>query len=57
MKIFGDPNGQIELRAKQKYKVLSATHSQTAQSAEAIEYANCIFVEEFPVYDTKPSDG
>ena len=25
MKIFGDPNGQIELRAKQKYKVLSAT--------------------------------
>ena len=25
MKIFGDPNGQIKLRAKQKYKVLSAT--------------------------------
>ena len=25
MKICGDPNGQIKLRAKQKYKVLSAT--------------------------------
>ena len=25
VKIFGDPNGQIKLRAKQKYKVLSAT--------------------------------
>ena len=26
VKIFDDPNGQIKLHAKQKYKVISATH-------------------------------
>ena len=31
VKICVDPNGQIELRAKQKYKILSATTSSPTQ--------------------------
>ena len=33
VKIFGDPNGQIKLRAKQKYKFLSATSIKEVRSS------------------------
>ena len=56
--MFGDSNGQIKLRAKQKIQGSFCNRHSFAQSAGAVEYTDCAAAEvqdpsnECPGYDT-----